>query len=209
MPKDTFFNLPLDKRELITSVAVDEFARHSYSHASINRIVGNSGIAKGSFYQYFEDKQDLFFYILQKMAAEKITYLTPLIQNVSELDFFELLRQIHKAALKFAMEYPQYAAIGSHLLKDRESKIYRETISTNFSSGMEFYRALLEDAIKRGQVRQDIDVQMLAYFITLINNSMVEYYTEYVSDQFDETMLASIDQFINFIEHGLSASKTD
>lgn len=205
MPKDTFFNLPVEKRETITGVAIDEFAHYSYGHASINRIVNNSGIAKGSFYQYFEDKQDLFFYILQKMTEEKVAYLSPILQNSTELDFFQLVRALYAGGLRFAMRYPQYAAIGSHLLREKSSKIYREMISTNFTSGMDFYRSLLENAIEQGQVRRDVDVQMLAYFITLINNGMVEYYTEYVNDQYDETMLATIDHFVDFLEHGLAA----
>ena len=72
MPKDTFFNLPGDKRTLICDVAIDEFADHPFDQASVNRIVAKSGIAKGSFYQYFEDKEDLFLYIIQRIAEEKI-----------------------------------------------------------------------------------------------------------------------------------------
>jgi AcrR family transcriptional regulator len=64
MPKDTFFNLPADKRALIRDVAISEFARYSYDAASINRMVAEAGIAKGSFYQYFEDKRDLFLYLM-------------------------------------------------------------------------------------------------------------------------------------------------
>ena len=51
MPRDTFLNLPDAKRKAITEAAVDEFAAYPYEQASINRIVANSGIAKGSFYQ--------------------------------------------------------------------------------------------------------------------------------------------------------------
>lgn len=205
MPKDTFFNLPAEKRVLITSIAVDEFARYPYGQASINRIVKRSGIAKGSFYQYFDGKMDLFLFILQRMASEKIEFLQPVLKNVSELDFFQLLRAIHTGALKFALEYPQYAAIGSNLLKERDSKIYREIVSTNFSSGMDFYRNLVEKAIDRGEVRKDIDANMIAYYITIINNAMVEYYTEYVNDHYDQAMQTTIDRFIDFLEHGLAA----
>ena len=74
MPKDTFFNLPEDKRTLICDVAIDEFAEYPFDQASINRIVAKSGIAKGSFYQYFEDKKDLFLHIMQLIAEEKINY---------------------------------------------------------------------------------------------------------------------------------------
>ena len=46
MPKDTFFNLPEDKRTLICHVAIDEFAAHPFDQASINRIVARHGIGE-------------------------------------------------------------------------------------------------------------------------------------------------------------------
>ena len=58
MPKQTFFNLPEDKRENLINIAIEEFAENDYQTASISRIVANAGIAKGSFYQYFENKED-------------------------------------------------------------------------------------------------------------------------------------------------------
>ena len=77
MPKETFFNLPEDKRTLICQVAIDEFAAHSFDRVSINRIVARSGIAKGSFYQYFENKHDLFLYLLQLIARDSVCDRTP------------------------------------------------------------------------------------------------------------------------------------
>ena len=59
MPKITFFNLPDEKRQLILDIAIDEFAENDFANVSISRIVARAGIAKGSFYQYFEDKDDL------------------------------------------------------------------------------------------------------------------------------------------------------
>ena len=53
MPKQTFFNLPDEKREVIINVAVDEFAEYGLENASTNRIVANSGISKGKFLPIF------------------------------------------------------------------------------------------------------------------------------------------------------------
>ena len=50
MPKETFFNLPDDKRRRILDVVIDEFADNDYANVSISRIVARAGIAKGSFY---------------------------------------------------------------------------------------------------------------------------------------------------------------
>ncbi len=63
MPKQTFLNLPEEKRARIVDVALTEFAEKGYTGASITGIVAAAGIAKGSFYQYFEDKDDLYAHI--------------------------------------------------------------------------------------------------------------------------------------------------
>lgn len=65
MPTSTFFNLPPPKREKLIHAAVAEFARKPYGEVSINRIIQAAEIPRGSFYQYFADKTDLFRYVLR------------------------------------------------------------------------------------------------------------------------------------------------
>ena len=60
MPKDTFFNLPTEKRDKIIDAAIEQFAELHYSKVTVDQIVKSAGIPKGSFYQYFENKDDLF-----------------------------------------------------------------------------------------------------------------------------------------------------
>ena len=60
MPKPTFHNLPKDKQSRIIDAAIDEFASVPFDAASVNRIVRGAKIAKGSFYQYFENMVDLY-----------------------------------------------------------------------------------------------------------------------------------------------------
>jgi AcrR family transcriptional regulator len=64
MPTNTFFNLPEEKKNKIIKAANKEFARVPLEQASIKNIVEDAEIARGSFYQYFEDKQDLFEYLM-------------------------------------------------------------------------------------------------------------------------------------------------
>lgn len=67
MPTSTFFRLPGEKRERLMDAAWGEFTSSSYSDASINRIIHKAHIPRGSFYQYFQDKEDLFGYLLGGM----------------------------------------------------------------------------------------------------------------------------------------------
>lgn len=69
MPTNTFFRLPEEKRQRLIDAAWDEFSNTSFSDASINRIIQNAHIPRGSFYQYFTDKEDLFWHLLSEVQA--------------------------------------------------------------------------------------------------------------------------------------------
>jgi AcrR family transcriptional regulator len=203
MPKDTFLNLPEDKRALICCVAVEEFAAHSFDQASINRIVAKSGIAKGSFYQYFENKQDLFLYLLQLAADEKLQYLAPVMRNPEHHDFFTLLRELFLSGIWFAVEHPQYAQVSKRLLASKGTPIYEEVMGHNMPSASGFFETLLKDAITRGQVRADTDATMLAYLITALSALVVEYYLDHLGPEYDERMMDTIDKFLDLLRHGI------
>jgi len=64
MPSHRFFNLPDEKKRRILDAAVAEFSRVPFDQVSINKIVQNADIPRGSFYQYFENKLDLLSYVL-------------------------------------------------------------------------------------------------------------------------------------------------
>lgn len=72
MPKQTFDKLPQEKQERILAAAKKEFTQVRYSDASINQIVKEAGIPRGSFYQYFEDKKDIFLCFLQDYKKEML-----------------------------------------------------------------------------------------------------------------------------------------
>jgi AcrR family transcriptional regulator len=75
MPKDTFLNLSEDKKNKIINAAKKEFSRVPIEEASIKNIVEEAGIARGSFYQYFESKEDLLEYILKSKSETLDTFL--------------------------------------------------------------------------------------------------------------------------------------
>ena len=85
MPKQTFFNLPQTKKDQIITAATNEFAKAPYQDISINHLIKCMEIPTGSFYQYFEDKKDLYFFILS-------SYLDGLLEeSVSEHKKLNLL----------------------------------------------------------------------------------------------------------------------
>ena len=78
MPSSTFFRLPEEKRQRLVEAAWEEFARSSFADASINQIIHNAHMPRGSFYQYFQDKEDLFWYLMGSMRE----YFSQSLQNI-------------------------------------------------------------------------------------------------------------------------------
>ena len=99
MPTATFFRLPEEKRERLLRAAAEEFTRVNFAEASINRIVQGANIPRGSFYQYFTDKEDLFFFLMDSMRDSYIETLDAALTQVGgdvfqmPLRMFDLLIQ--------------------------------------------------------------------------------------------------------------------
>lgn len=205
MPKETFYNLPTIKKERIEEAAIQEFREYSFDASSINRIVENSDISKGSFYQYFEDKKDLYKHIMSIIVEKKLEYMSPTMMNPFEYDFFTLLREIYKSGLSFAMENPELLEIGNKLLADTSNPIFAEIMNDNKEKADQVFELLLNNAVKRGEIREGLDLKMISYLITNLNIAISDYYVNNLNaTEYSEDMMSVIDQFIDFIQYGIA-----
>ena len=97
MPKSTFYNLSEDKKQKIQEAIKEEFSKHSANKVSISNIIEKAGIPRGSFYQYFEDKDDALKYIINKfIEVENKEIEELLIKNEGDIfqtsvDIFEYI----------------------------------------------------------------------------------------------------------------------
>lgn len=70
MPTERFYRLPAEKKRMIREAAKKEFARVPMEKVSINQIIKEADISRGSFYTYFEDKRDVLNYIFEESKRE-------------------------------------------------------------------------------------------------------------------------------------------
>ena len=89
MPKETFLKLSKEKQQKVINAAKKEFARVPIENVSIKNIVEEADIARGSFYQYFENKEDLLIYILKENSEKLNTKLKSKVKETNG-DIFEL-----------------------------------------------------------------------------------------------------------------------
>lgn len=82
MPKETFFNLKEEKQRRILKAATEVFKQKSFDKASINEIIKLAEIPRGSFYQYFEDKEDLYAYMMLKQFQNNLQEFKQILQEL-------------------------------------------------------------------------------------------------------------------------------
>ncbi len=166
MPNTTFFNLPAEKREQITAIAITEFAEHPYRAASISRIVAQAGIAKGSFYQYFASKEDLYGYLLDLLVEKKSKFFSLERPDPQHVGIFAYLRWIAEIGAEFEWAYPELSRIGYRAFYLGEYPA-AFTERTNQMAAT-FYTQLVEQG-------KSVDTELAAFLFNSILNNLPAY----------------------------------
>jgi AcrR family transcriptional regulator len=215
MPKQTFLNLPDEKRKVIIDAAIDEFAEYGLENASTNRIVANSGISKGSFYQYFEDKQDVFMYLLTVLEQEKMEYFTGMSPPNRNMDTFQYFRWMIKTGMEFNTTNPRLIQAVSRVLLG-EGMYYGKTFEDQRRKGNEALRMMIQQAIQRGEVDPSVDVELAVMVMETWSNAISSYILNEGMKQKDimkwvrsAKVQERIDKLLYVMEYGLRKTESD
>jgi TetR/AcrR family transcriptional regulator len=174
MPKATFFNLSEEKRQLIMDLAIEEFAENDYDSASISKIVAQAGIAKGSFYQYFEDKSDLYKYLLDEGGRLKMRFLENHPPPDPQMGLFAYLRWLYRVGTYTEFTHPKLVKVAQRALYGK-GPFPDEWVKTMRREGLLFFKRLIEMGIANGQLRPDLDADLAAYMCYATSQDLGQY----------------------------------
>lgn len=215
MPKPTFLNLPEEKRRVIVNAAIEEFAEYGLENASTNRIVANSGIAKGSFYQYFEDKKDVFMHLLQLIEQEKTEFFKDKHPPVGNMDTFQYFRWMIKTGMEFNTKHPLLTQAVSRVLF-AEGMYYGQTFSDLRERSSKALRAMIQQAIKNGEVDPSVDVDLAVMIMETWSNAISTYIINEGMKQKDimkwvraPKTQEKIDKLLYVMEYGLRKTESE
>ena len=214
MPKQTFLNLPEEKRTIIVNAAVDEFAGYGFESASINRIVANSGISKGSFYQYFEDKADVFRHLVDVLANEKAIFFKdkhPPSQGQSVFNYF---RWLTKIGMEFNSSYPRMAQAVTRVLFI-EGLYYGKLFSEYHEMTKGALMQMIKQAMDAGEVDPSIDLELAVMVMEIWTNAITTYILSEGMKQKDilkwvrsAKVQEKIDKLLYVMEYGLRKTES-
>jgi len=215
MPKHTFFNLPEAKRILIIETSLEEFAFNTYDKASLSQIVLKAGIAKGSMYQYFNDKEELYAYLVGYVSEKKLSYINTALPLMQE-DFFLLYKEIIFAAARFDINHPLHSSFLYNVGKDTHNPTISKQI---MASSVFFIEQMLEKAHAQGQIRNGVNIKLAAFIISYLSVDVGEYIGEKFGFSYfsileskapkmpvsDNQLEEVLDELIDFFKRGIAS----
>jgi TetR/AcrR family transcriptional regulator len=153
--RHTFLNLPAEKQERVLAAALGEFADKGYQQASLNTMVSASGIAKGSIYQYFKDKQSLFLYIFDFAIGVVRRTLLTVKEETREEDFFLRLEKSLLAGVDFIQRHPRVYGLYLKILYDQQVPRRQDLLHAVRRFAAEYLGSLVRQGQARGELRAD------------------------------------------------------
>lgn len=215
MPKQTFLNLPAEKRQQIVDAAVEEFAENGLENASTNRIIAASGISKGSFYQYFDDKQDVFDYLMTLLTEEKLIFLQAISPPDANMDTFSYYRWLIKRGMEFNSAHPYMVQAVTRVLLG-EGLYYGKSYADYREQSRQALEAMVEKAIRNGEMDPSVDVELAVMVMETWNNAITTYFLRegMLQDDFiawvhlPETQ-EKIDKLLYVMEYGLRKTESE
>jgi len=182
-PKETFGVIPDAKQERILAAATRVFAQKGFDGADVGQIAREAGVAKGSLYNYFASKEDLFVFVCQDgLERHRRAVYDGLAEDA---DIYALVDHVFRRGVDFVLKNPDYIRLYLSV-----SSAGMERFAERFSLLVEKYTAdtlkhRLRQDIGRGLVRQDVDVNLTAW---LINNQYIMFVISLVSRHFQIRM---------------------
>jgi len=217
MPKSTFSIISEEKRNRIYDAAALEFAREGYEKANIKNIADRAGVSKGSLYDYFDDKEELYLDVCAHGIAMSRRNIDSIIDN--DKDFFRQIADIFHQGLTFVCTYPQYAQLYVNISSSGMEQFADKLTLAVEKHTADYYKDAIRRGITEGFIRPDLDVNMAAFLINSMYVMMVisivsRHYRirlgEYLSladDRVEEEIKSKIDQVVSIIRFSMEDSR--
>ncbi|MDP4142974.1 MAG: TetR/AcrR family transcriptional regulator [Bacillota bacterium] len=201
MPKETFFNLNEEKQEKVMRAAINEFILHGFEKANIGIIAKNAGVAKGSMYQYFENKRELFLFAV-RWSLEFITkkYNNYIEFTNKEMNFFDYFYQNSKEIWVQLRDERDLVIFIQDVFLGKYPGVTDESIAYMMKVSDDYLIKLIQEGKDNGSIRKDIDNNLLSLFMTGASLKFKEYMMNKARAKGEDIMDEDFEAFENEIK---------
>lgn len=187
MPLQTFYNLDETRKNEILKISYEEFAFTGYHSASLSNIVKKLGVAKGSFYRYFENKFDLYAFLLQNAYKMRMGQLHKLLDD-ENIGFFEIIRENFRDKVNFDLDNPLESIFLYNAMQESDLEETGTIISDLIINVMKFTSSLVKKYQQKGELNAEISPDIAAHFIFQSQLEIYDYMAKFKGHDFKESI---------------------
>lgn len=187
MPTQTFLKLKPEKRQHIIDIALHFFALQDFEAVSITALMKELSLPKGSFYQYFEDKRDLYFYLFEHLQQKKDTALAEVSQQARG-NFFEIWEAWLFAELQYHWQHPQEWRFWLNAYREQNSPALGNLQALILGRVAQQFLGALRQESRQGNSRQDVSMELQAHFLAPTSDQIARYILHKYALQLDENV---------------------
>ena len=152
-----------DKHDLILEAAIEVFAEKGFHHARISDIARRAGVADGTIYLYFRNKDDVLLTIFEEKMGTLITGLHVVLGPID--DPLEKVRAFARYHFRQVRDHRALAEVLQIELR-LSNKFLKEYRPEKLWEYLGIFASIVRDGQERGVIRADLDpfVMMWAFF---------------------------------------------
>lgn len=179
VPKETFFKIADDKRERLLHEAAALFAECGFNKADVAELAARAGVSKGSIYNYFESKEDLYLYVCRDGMQRSRQAIYGELD--SDWDIYQQISYIFNQGARFVSNHPEYLILYVNIASAGMERFSNQmSLEVEKYTADHFKRLILRD-MEKGLVRRDVDVDVTAF---TVNSMYIIFMTSLVSNHF-------------------------
>ena len=187
-----------NKEKAILEAAIKIFAQRGYHRTKISSIAEQAGIATGSVYLYFKNKETILLTIFDRLWIE----LTDNLRNIVKQTDINPSTKLELVIDQFFHNFIANPSLASvfvnehyHLIKDRRGNVVK-----HYNDFLDLAEEIIREGVQKKIFNPDVDIKLFRHFITGGLRSVLSLW----SQQSHSLPLQRIQQNVKFfIKHGL------
>lgn len=170
----TFQNIPPDKQRRVLCEAQREFAERGFLGASMNRLAARLGIAKGSIFKYFGNKEGLFAWAFAGAVESFSGFLRQARDETAGQPLAERLERLFVVGTDFVRTHPDIYRIYLKMLFNEDVPLRERFLSQVRSLSARFLTPLIEQAKASGELPSTVDAALAVFILDAVLDRFVQ-----------------------------------
>lgn len=148
-----------DKRERILRAAIKVFARKGFYATRVSEIAKAAGVADGTIYLYFKNKDDVLVSIFEDRITKLLAFLRAEIEKAEGIE--DKVRVVVELQLGLLEEQRDLAEVVTVNLR-QSSRLLKQYAAPLFTEYLELIAGVIADGQREGVLRDDVSARVVA-----------------------------------------------